>query len=1107
MKKAYWKYIILLCAFFSLAGFLLIHHAKSHHLESTRALALAEVRMLNSAIGQYLRDREYEAAESMVGRWGKDNPDVAFIKVESQKGFVLASFERPEKLKIAITVRQSLIYLPGKSVLTTLGILDAGYDVYIRRAALELGLSGFALFLFFALSLWFFLKRSAISPLKRELEQRQATEADLMKLTQAVEQSPSSVIITDPTGTIEYVNPRFTEVTGYPRIEVWGQNPRILRSGYHEDSFYKDLWETISSGRKWQGVIQNKAKDGHLFWELASITSIRDSSGKIAHYVGMKEDITEMVHAREELTAANQLRVTILANLQDEIALIDAETFEILETNKNLTESAPEETRTGGLTCHKFFHRETGPCPCDDDDCPIQTAVKTKTTATARHSHYTQEGEKRLVEVSAAPIFKGDGPVRQVVFVSRDVTELVAAQEVIEDSRRQAEQASQAKSAFLATMSHEIRTPLNGVIGMTRLLLDTELSIEQRQLAETAQSSAEVLLAVINDILDLSKIEAGRLELERKSFPLYLVVEDVLDNVASAAQGKNLELWSVVSEKLPPRVWGDSLRFKQVLFNLLGNAVKFTEKGEVGVKVSLQDKTGGNILVRFEVSDTGIGIEPKDMERLFAPFTQAEPGTSRRFGGTGLGLSISRRLVEIMGGEMGVESEPGKGSLFWFVIPWEQAPADTTWAQKTLSAIAGQRVFCAEQNAGSPRGISSMLDRWGMDCDDAPEGPEALELIRKALKEDRPFKLAVIDLQLKVMDGFTLAGIIREDPDLKDLRLVALCPLYSSEVNRDRLKNLFDEVLTKPIRRDNLRRCLVKLLSPGLKLKPGEDKPSSPEPADKRFIQAHILLAEDNLINQQLATRLLAKMGHKVRVANNGREAVEELARRDYDLVLMDCQMPEMDGFQATAEIRKMEGPKSRIPIIAMTAHAMSGDRERCLAAGMDDYMAKPFHPETLAFILQRHLEKAANPKAPQALKPEPAPAVAKEPPRPAAGGFRPDPAPSPAFDQEGLMARLQGDREIASVIVRSFMQTSEDRLSPLERAVRDGDSKAAVLEAHNLKGVLSNLSALAGSEIAAGIEAAARESDWQKASAGLDDLRIALERLTTALGDSGLAD
>ena len=218
--------------------------------------------------------------------------------------------------------------------------------------------------------------------------------------------------------------------------------------------------------------------------------------------------------------------------------------------------------------------------------------------------------------------------------------------------------------------------------------------------------------------------------------------------------------------------------------------------------------------MRFEISDTGIGIEPKDMERLFAPFTQAEPGTSRRFGGTGLGLSISRHLVKMMGGEMGVESKPGKGSLFWFVIPWEQAPADTTWAQKTLSAIAGQRVFCAEQNAGSPRGISSMLDRWGMDCDDALEGPEALELIRKALKEDRPFKLAVIDLQLRVMDGLTLAGIIREDQDLRDLRLVALCPLYSSEVNRDRLKDLFDEVLTKPIRRDNLRRCLVKLLSP-----------------------------------------------------------------------------------------------------------------------------------------------------------------------------------------------------------------------------------------------------------------------------------------------------
>ena len=1102
MKKAFFIYTLLICAFFVLAGGMVYYHAKSHHLQSIKALAQEEVNILNSAVGEHLRQQQYDAAEAMILRWGRDNPTVAYLKVESKQGFLLAGYQKPGKPKAIVSAKQSYAYAPGKVVTTSLGLTELTYTEFLSWSELELGIASVIILILCGFSLWYSMQKSAIAPLQREIKQREATEAELVKLTQAVEQSPSAVVITDPEGIIEYVNPRFSEVTGYRRNEIWGKNPSILRSGYHDDAFYQELWDTISSGEKWQGIIRNKAKDGRLFWELASISSIRDVTGKITHYVGIKEDVTDRMEIRDELNAANQLRVTILSNMQDEIALVDADTFEILEANKSLVEGAEGSISPVGQTCHSLFHRESGPCPCEEDDCPIQSAVKTRRTVTTKHTHYNAEGALRQVEVSAVPIFKGDGPVRQVMIVSRDITDIVAAQEAIENARSEAEQANQAKSAFLASMSHEIRTPLNGVIGMTRLLLDTELSIEQRQLAETAQSSAEVLLSVINDILDLSKIEAGKLDLERTAFQPYLVVEDVLDTVSSAAQVKDLELWSIIPLDMPEKVWGDSLRFKQILFNLVGNAVKFTDRGEVGVRVSLSGDNKDKLLVRFEVKDTGIGIKPEDQERLFAPFTQAEPGTTRRFGGTGLGLSISRQLVEMMGGEMGVESEPGRGSLFWFTLPWETAPADTaSHTQRQLAALAGQRVFCAEHNAGLPMGLSSTLAHWGLDCEDASEGPEALELIRRAQNDGRPFKVAFIDTQLKVMDGLTLAGIIREDPELQQLALVALCPLYSPDIDREEVKDLFDAVVTKPIRRDNLRRSLLKLLSPARMRKAGQTPMPLSETPGSDFVLANILLAEDNLVNQQLATRFLAKLGHKVHVVNNGKEALQELGRRQYDLVLMDCQMPEMDGFQAAAEIRKMEGPVSRIPIVAMTAHAMSGDRERCLAAGMDDYMAKPFHHETMSAILQRNLKKNPAAKARVQAVPE-TPAMPQTEP----GDNSPaDSASLPDFDRDALLSRLQDDKEIARVIINFFVAGSPERLLNLEEAIKAQEYETAFREAHNLKGELGNLSASAGSDLAAKIEAAAKASDWKKAQELLREMHQAMDRLVEALKNSGL--
>ncbi len=527
--------------------------------------------------------------------------------------------------------------------------------------------------------------------------------------------------------------------------------------------------------------------------------------------------------------------------------------------------------------------------------------------------------------------------------------------ERMEESTNNALAASRMKSEFLANMSHEIRTPLNGVLGMTSLLLDTDLTEQQKDFAETVRNSAESLLGIINDILDFSKIEAGKLTFDEVDFDLVGAVETAVGMVADRAHRKGLEIAILVEEDVPPVLRGDPGRLRQVLLNIAGNAVKFTDSGEVVVSVSRLGETPSHIGVTFTVRDTGIGIPEMVRPRLFTPFTQADGSMTRKYGGTGLGLAISRQLVEMMGGSITMESQVGKGSIFTFSI-WMRRPLVAALPpEPPLADLAGVRVLIVDDNETNRRIVRHYVEAWGMKASEAKDAIEALRLLRGGrASAGGGCDLAIIDAQMPVMDGYTLARSISADPALAQIRVVMLSSLTSQPSRAELVEIGILQVLTKPVRRRQFHECLAKVMSEQVaRPAPKPVAPMAPTPNGR----ARILVVEDNLVNQKVTLLMLAKLGYSGEVASNGKEALEALARSSYDAVLMDCQMPEMDGYQATREIRSGEKGR-RIPIIAMTAGAMRGDEEKCLEAGMDDYVAKPFYQATLEDALKRWLSR-----------------------------------------------------------------------------------------------------------------------------------------------------
>jgi two-component system, sensor histidine kinase and response regulator len=712
--------------------------------------------------------------------------------------------------------------------------------------------------------------------------------------------------------------------------------------------------------------------------------------------------------------------------------------------------------------------------------------------------------------------------------------ELAKKSEQLEMARSAAEAASRAKSDFLANMSHELRTPLNGVMGMTHLLLNTDLTRPQRRYARMAASSAEMLLRLINDILDFSKIEAGKLELEAIDFDVRFAVETVVELIAPQARKKGLEIACFVHPDIPARLLGDPGRLRQVLANLTSNAVKFTQHGEVVVQAMLLHETEHAVSVRFTVTDTGIGIPPDRVDRLFQSFSQIDSSTTRKYGGTGLGLAISKRLCELMGGQVGVESQPGKGSTFWCTLVLEKPPGGSPEHPRVSAELRGTRALVVEDNATHRQILQQQLATWGFDSQTASDGQSALALLRAAVASGTPFRLAILDIQMPGMSGEELAQAIKASPELANTLLIALSYL-GDPVDAPQLRSRgFAECVTKPVQQSQLLDAMLRALAgpegtPGGKgRETGRSLLLERRPATRsRRKRSRILLAEDNEINQSLIAAILTKAGYPCDIVPDGKQVVERLLRKRYDLILMDCHMPEMDGFEATRLIRESEkagmllgktpGP---LPILALTANAMPGDRERCLEAGMTDYLSKPFNPERVIQMIDSYLASAKiqtriAPVSPTTFVPklqfghegefgnEEGGVVPGSPSRGAAPAAVPEERPpalvthsSPSpFDFDLLLQRCMGDRELLERIIAKFRERSAADLDRLERSIAAGDAAQVERLAHGFKGVAANLSAGMLRELAAGMEALGRTADLGGASAVLAELRRELQR------------
>ncbi len=861
-----------------------------------------------------------------------------------------------------------------------------------------------------------------------------------------VEYSPVSIVITDLEGTIQYVNKTFTQVTGYTREEAIGKNPRILKSGILPKDFYEELWKTISSGKPWQGEFHNITKSGESFWEIASISPLFDRLGNITNYVARKENITYLKNIQEELRKSEERNREILEAIPDIIVRLNGK-GEILDINlrEKIDEVFPENERKNA----RVYISHT-----------LQTGVM-------QVYEYPVERDNETHYYEARFIVSGEDEVLTII---RNITERIKVEQQIKSAREAAENANRAKSAFLATMSHEIRTPLHSISGFIELMKKTPLNETQKEYLHIIAQSAENLLRIINDVLDFSKIESGKMEIELISFDPFMEFEPIFELFARRANEKNISFYPYIEPNLPRSIASDPLRIRQVLFNLLSNAIKFTPKGgKIFVDIKPTQETAETIDIYFAVKDTGIGIPPHKREKIFESFTQADSSVTRKYGGTGLGLAISKNLVSLLGGSISLESTPGKGSTFSFIIPVKKVKLER---ENNLSMHAAAYIYTPGE---SDSDLTQLLLRYF----------SSLRINAKII-----FRLPEISAQNGILFLVEPSAVQFDYSEIAPSLASIPVPmvLIKSRFTQDAANELLhvSKILYQPISYSKLFNCVIEMLGDDHFIK--EDASTSEKRFPGRFTGS-VLVAEDNQVNQKLIQLMLQEYGLSVELVNNGLDAYYQYLRKHYDLILMDVNMPVTDGIEATRMIRihEKEHSLARIPIIALTAQAMKGDREHFLESGMDGYLSKPIEihklEETLSSIF------ASTPFEKSKISHTLSSTVLGN---------------KIEYDLEKTAASLGISAGALRDIIHEFLSGANNVIEELQIALTSSNAQAIQQTAHRLKGAAANLRFGSIAETAEKMENDAKSKNLDDVASDIEKIKKLFEAYTSILGGHG---